>query len=88
MADTIAGVGLPDTSVVAEVTEFLRERTNPLIFHHSRRVFLSGSLHARTFKDRPDTAYGTLNADVLQHFVPGFRRGSTVERVLGAPWPR
>ncbi|MDH6514298.1 hypothetical protein M2164_000775 [Streptomyces sp. SAI-208] len=212
MTDIIAGVEVPGTSPVAEATEFLRERTNPLIFHHSRRVFLFASLHARardlrpdpellyvsamfhdvgllipfrdeqqrfevdgadharTFlldrgfsadaaevvwraialhttpgipgrmepevaatnygvltdaigwgleelerdrtdeivaahprgdfkkeflqafvdglKDRPDTTYGTVNADVLEHFVPGYRRTSMVERVLEAPWPR
>ncbi|MEW2265146.1 HD domain-containing protein [Streptomyces sp. NPDC047853] len=212
MTDIIAGVEVPETPAVAEATDFLRERTNPLIFHHSRRVFLFGSLHARGLglrpdpellyisamfhdaglslpfsdtqqrfeldgadharkflldrgfsesaaemawraialhstpgvpgrmepevalthygvltdaigwgldrldgdqlgeivaahprgdfkkeflhafveglKDRPDTTYGTVNADILEHFVPGFRRGSMVRRVLDAPWPR
>jgi hypothetical protein len=212
MTDIIAGVEIPETSAVAEATEFLRENTNPLIFHHSRRVFLFGSLHARALelqpdpellyisamfhdvgllipfsgtqqrfeldgadharkflrdrgfsrsaaeavwtaialhttpglpgrmgpetaatnhgvltdavgwgldrlsgdqvddivaahprgafkkeflqafvdglKDRPDTAYGTVNADVLEHFVPGYRRTSMVERIMDAPWPQ
>ncbi|MFF3907605.1 HD domain-containing protein [Streptomyces sp. NPDC001848] len=211
MTDIIAGVEIPETSAVAEATDFLRKRTKPLIFHHSRRVFLFGSLHARELglqpdpellyisamfhdvgllipfshtqrfeldgadharkflldrgfsktaadkvwtaialhttpgipgrmgpetaatsygvltdavgwgldgldgdqldeivaahprgdfkkeflqefvdglKDRPDTTYGTVNADVLEHFVPGFRRTSMVERVLDAPWPQ
>ncbi|WP_329257688.1 HD domain-containing protein [Streptomyces pseudovenezuelae] len=212
MTDIIAGVEIPGTSAVAEATAFLRERTNPLIFHHSRRVFLFGSLHARArelrpdpellyisamfhdvgllipfqdtqqrfeldgadhahrflldrgfsrsaaevvwraialhttpgipgrmdpevaatnygvltdaigwgldglerdrtdeivaahprddfkkeflhafvdgLKDRPDTTYGTVNADVLEHFVSGFRRTSMVERILDAPWPQ
>jgi hypothetical protein len=212
MTDIIAGVEIPETSAVAEATEFLREKTNPLIFHHSRRVFLFGSLHARArdlrpdpellyisamfhdaglmipfsgtqqrfeldgadharkflldhgfsetaaevtwkaialhttpgipgrmepevaatnygvltdaigwgmdilevdqtdeivaahprgdfkkeflqaffdgLKNRPETTYGTVNADILEHFVPGFRRTSMVERVLDAPWPR
>ncbi|MEV5664106.1 HD domain-containing protein [Streptomyces flaveolus] len=212
MTDIIAGTEIPGTPAVAEATEFLREKTTPLIFHHSRRVFLFGSLHARRLglrpdpellymsavfhdvgllipfsdvrqrfeldgadharkflrdrgfsrsaaevvwtavalhttpglpgrmgpesaatnygvltdavgwgldglegdqvdeivaahprgdfkkeflqafvdglKDRPDTTYGTMNADVLEHFVPGFRRTSMVERVIDAPWPR
>jgi hypothetical protein len=212
MTDIIAGVEIPETSAVVEAAEFLREKTNPLIFHHSRRVFLFGSLHARArdlrpdpellyisamfhdaglvipfsgtqqrfeldgadharkflldhgfsetaaevtwkaialhttpgipgrmepevaatnygvltdaigwgmdilevdqmdeivaahprgdfkkeflqafvdgLKNRPDTTYGTVNADILEHFVPGFRRTSMVERVLDAPWPR
>ncbi|MET8963083.1 HD domain-containing protein [Streptomyces sp. NPDC004074] len=211
MTDIIAAVEIPETAAVAEATRFLRETTNPLIFHHSRRVFLFGSLHARelglkpdpellyisamfhdtglsvpfsdmeqrfeldsadharTFlldrgfpksaadvvwtaialhttpeipgrmgpetaatnygvltdvlgwgldgldggqvadimtahpreqfkkgflqafvdglKNRPDTTYGTVNADVLEHFVPGFRSKTMVERVMDAPWP-
>jgi hypothetical protein len=211
MTDIIAGVEIPETAAVAEATGFLRDTTGPLIFHHSRRVFLFGSLHARelglrpdpellylsamfhdtglltpfseteqrfeldgadharaflldrgfsesavdvvwtaialhttpgipgrmgpetaathygvltdavgwglpgldggqvaeiiaahprgefkkeflqTFldglKDRPDTTYGTVNADVLEHFVPGFRRSTMVERITDAPWP-
>ncbi|MEU4876050.1 HD domain-containing protein [Streptomyces sp. NPDC021608] len=45
------------------------------------RVFVEG------LNDRPDTVYGTVNADVLEHFVPGFRRTSMVDRITGAPWP-
>ena len=211
MTDIIAAVEIPETAAVAEATRFLRETTSPLIFHHSRRVFLFGSLHARELglepdpellyisamfhdaglavpfsdveqrfeldgadharkflldrgfpksaadvvwtaialhttpaipgrmgpetaatnfgvltdvlgwgldgldggqveeimaahpreqfkkeflqafvdglKHRPDTTYGTVNADVLEHFVPGFRSKTMVERVIEAPWP-
>lgn len=37
-------------------------------------------------KDRPDTTNGTVNADVLAHFLPDFKRPTTVERVLGSAW--
>ncbi|KUJ34046.1 HD domain-containing protein [Streptomyces sp. NPDC093228] len=211
MTDIIAAVEIPETAAVAEATRFLRETTSPLIFHHSRRVFLFGSLHARELglqpdpellyissmfhdtglsvpfsdveqrfeldgadharkflldrgfpksaadvvwtaialhttpaipgrmgpetaatnfgvltdvlgwgldgldggqveeimaahpreqfkkeflqafvdglKHRPETTYGTVNADVLEHFVPGFRSKTMVERVIEAPWP-
>ncbi|MER6462689.1 HD domain-containing protein [Streptomyces sp. NPDC001228] len=211
MNDTIAAVEIPDTAAVTEATAFLRETAGPLIFHHSRRVFLFGVLQARALglrpdpellylsamfhdtglstpfseveqrfeldgadhahkflldrgfseeaaqvvwtaialhttpgipgrmgpeaaatnygvltdavgwgldrldpdrveeivdahprgqfkegflqafvdglKNRPDTTYGTVNADVLEHFIPGFRRTTMVERVLDAPWP-
>ncbi|MFJ3717968.1 HD domain-containing protein [Streptomyces sp. NPDC090057] len=212
MTDIIAGVEIPETSAVAQATQFVRDRTSPLIFHHSRRVFLFAALHApafdlrpdpellyisamfhdvglvlpfsatqqrfeldgadhaRTFlldrgfsedaadvvwraialhtspgipgrmepevaatnygvltdavgwgldglesdrldeivaahprgdfkkeflqafvdglRDRPDTTYGTVNADVLEHFVPDFRRTSMVQRIMDSPWPR
>ncbi|MER6473087.1 HD domain-containing protein [Streptomyces collinus] len=212
MTDIIAGVEIPETSAVAQATEFVRDRTSPLIFHHSRRVFLFAALHApeldlrpdpellyisamfhdvglllpysgtqqrfeldgadhaRTFlldrgfsetaadvvwraialhttpgipgrmepevaatnygvltdavgwgldklesdrldeivaahprgdfkkeflrmfvddlRDRPDTTYGTVNADILEHFVPGFRRTSMVRRIMDSAWPQ
>jgi HD domain len=211
MTEVIAGIEIPGTDAAAEATELVRDTGGPLIFHHSRRVFLFGALHARgdglapdpellylaalfhdtglgrpfsaveqrfeldgadhareflrarsfpersvdlvwtavalhttpgvparmdpeiaatargvltdvvglgledldpelveevlavhprgDFKheflqaylaglvDRPDTAYGTVNADVLEHFVPTYRRTSMVERVLGSSWP-
>ncbi|MFE9808635.1 HD domain-containing protein [Streptomyces sp. NPDC005227] len=210
MTETISGVEIPQTAAIAAATELIRETTNPLIFHHSRRVFLFGSLHARRLglrpdpellyvsamfhdagllspysdneqrfeldgadharrflldhgfpqsaaevvwmaialhttpgipgrlgaeiaatnygvltdavgwglkdldngradeivaahprgefkrdflqefvdglRNRPDTTYGTVNADVLEHFIPGFRRTSMVERIIDAPW--
>jgi hypothetical protein len=38
-------------------------------------------------KHRPDTTFGTMNADVLTEFVPGFRPLDMVDRVRSAPWP-
>ena len=46
------------------------------------QVFVDG------LRDRPDTTYGTVNADVLEHFVPDFRRTSMVQRIMDSPWPR
>ena len=39
------------------------------------------------FKNRPETTNGTVNSDVLEHFIPGFQRATTVERMLGSAWP-
>jgi hypothetical protein len=38
-------------------------------------------------KDRPETTNGTVNSDVLEHFIPGFPRTTTVERIVGSAWP-
>jgi hypothetical protein len=38
-------------------------------------------------KHRPHTTYGTVNADILEHFAPGFRRTSMVERIMASAWP-
>jgi hypothetical protein len=211
MPEVIAGLEIPDTAAVAEATEVIQERTSPLIYHHSRRVFffslihaqklgvspspellylaamfhdaglmlpfsdmeqrfeVDGADHARKFlldrgfsvaaaetvwtaialhttpgipgrmapeiatthfgvlsdvlgfgldtmerdqvseilaahprgdfkneflqacveglKHRPDTTNGTVNSDVLEHFIPGFQRTTTVQRIVNSPWP-
>ncbi len=57
---------------------------------HPRVDFAQGFLHAVVdgHRDRPDTANGTVNADILEHFDPELHRTTTVDRILGAPWPR
>ncbi|NES27846.1 HD domain-containing protein [Micromonospora terminaliae] len=211
MPEVIAGLEIPETAAVAEATRRIQDTTSPLIYHHSRRVFFFGLMHARqlgvkpdpellylaamfhdtglltsfsdveqrfevdgadharTFlldrgfsaaaaetvwtaialhttpgiphrmapeiattylgvltdvlglgldeleqdqlaeilaahprgdfkneflrtyvdglKNRPETTNGTVNSDVLEHFLPGFHRVTTVERMLGSPWP-
>src|SRR3954453_1168154 len=47
MTEFIAEVGIPGTDIAAEATRLVRDTTSPLLYHHSRRVFLFGSLHAR-----------------------------------------
>jgi HD superfamily phosphodiesterase len=211
MSTRIAGIEIPDTKLVAEATELVREAASPLIFHHSRRVYLFGAMRGREqglrfdsellyvgamfhdlgltskyrrtdqrfeidgadearrflldhgisddattrvwtgialhttpeiplhmapeialitrgveldvlgigyhsisdeqraavteehprpdfkrqilaaftdgIKDRPETTFGNVKADVLEHFVPGFRRGDFVEVIRGSDWP-
>jgi hypothetical protein len=41
---TIAGIPVPDSTIAREATEFVRDVSTPLLFDHSRRVFLWGSL--------------------------------------------
>jgi hypothetical protein len=47
MIETIAGVRIPDSRIANEATELILDTTTPLIYHHSRRVFLFGSLQSR-----------------------------------------
>jgi hypothetical protein len=55
-----------------------------IVAAYPRDDFKRGFL--RTFHDglkhRPDTTYGTINADILEHFEPGFRRGNMVDRIM------
>jgi hypothetical protein len=41
---TIAGVPIPDGTIAREATEFVQDVSTQLLFDHSRRVFLWGSL--------------------------------------------
>ncbi|MGW4464912.1 HD domain-containing protein [Micromonospora sp. NPDC004704] len=54
MPEHIAGVEIPDTRLVAEATELVREAAPPLLFHHSRRVYLFGMLQGRRRGLEPD----------------------------------
>jgi HD superfamily phosphodiesterase len=52
--DTVAGITVPDTALVRDVSEFIREAENDLLFDHSRRVFFFGALQGRHRGLRPD----------------------------------
>ncbi|RZL74306.1 MAG: HD domain-containing protein [Rhodococcus sp. (in: high G+C Gram-positive bacteria)] len=70
--------------------ELNREQVEEITAAHPRGDFKNEFL--RAFVDglshRPDTTYGTVNADVLEHFIPGFRRTSMVDRITGSVWPQ
>src|SRR6202163_5100011 len=51
---TIAGITIPDTPIVREVTALIREAEDDLLFDHSRRVFLFGALQGRRRGLEPD----------------------------------
>ena len=55
---------------------------------HPRPDFKNQILAAFTdgLKDRPDTTFGNVKADVLAHFVPGFQRGDFVKVIQDSPW--
>jgi hypothetical protein len=53
-AEQIAGITIPSTDLVRDATELIRDTTTELIYHHSRRVFLFGSLQADALGIRPD----------------------------------
>jgi hypothetical protein len=76
----VLGIGYPDVSDAdrAAVTAL-----------HPRPDFKRQIL--RAFNDgmvpRPDTTFGTVNADVLERFVPGFKRANFVEIIESNDWP-
>jgi hypothetical protein len=56
---------------------------------HPRPDFKRRILHAFTegVRNRPDSTFGTVNADVLAHFDPSFVRGDFVEVIRSNGWP-
>jgi hypothetical protein len=66
-----------------------QERINAVVTAHPRPHFKRQILEAFTdgIKTRPDTTFGNVKADVLEHFVPGFVRGDFVEVILNSDWP-
>jgi hypothetical protein len=53
-AESIAGIDIPDTELVREITTFIREIEDDLLFDHSRRVFLFGALQGQRLGLEPD----------------------------------
>jgi hypothetical protein len=50
-----------------------------------KRQILAAFTHG--FADRAETTFGTVNADVLARFLPGFIRTDFVEVIESNPWP-
>jgi hypothetical protein len=76
----VVGLGLVDLNA---------DEVDQILAVHPRGDFKTQFLQAYFdgFKNRPETTDGTVNSDVIEHFIPGYRRITTVERMLGAPWP-
>ena len=52
--ETVAGVRVPDSALAREVTEFIRDVEDDLLFNHSRRVFFFGALQGLRRGLQPD----------------------------------
>ncbi|MFE7709345.1 HD domain-containing protein [Streptomyces sp. NPDC057486] len=55
---------------------------------HPRPDFKTRILGAFTdgIRHKPETTFGNVKADVLQHYLPGFERGDFVRTILDSPW--
>src|SRR6476619_3286533 len=66
-AQSIAGVIIPDTVLVRDVTALIRDSEDDLLFDHSRRVFLFGALQGRRRGLQPDLEL--LHAGAMFHDI-------------------
>jgi hypothetical protein len=81
----IAGIVVPDTPLVHEITEYIRDTEDELLFNHSRRVFLFGALQGRRRGLQPDLEL--LYAGAMFHDIgltEGFRSSMLRFEVDGA----
>jgi hypothetical protein len=76
----VLGIGRDDLSEAAR---------DAVTAAHPRPDFKQRILKAFTdgMKHRPDSTFGTVNADVLEHFDPTFVRDDFVEIILNNSWP-
>ncbi|WP_436735956.1 HD domain-containing protein [Streptomyces sp. BBFR102] len=69
----------------ADIPSAEREK---IVALHPRPDFKKRILAAFTdgIRHKPETTFGNVKADVLQHYVPGFKRGDFVRTILDSPW--
>jgi len=81
----IAGIVVPDTPLVHEITEYICDTEDELLFNHSRRVFLFGALQGHRRGLQPDLEL--LYAGAMFHDIgltEGFRSSMLRFEVDGA----
>jgi hypothetical protein len=84
-AQHIAGIAIPDTPLVREITDYIRDTEDELLFNHSRRVFLFGALQGRRRGLQPDLEL--LYAGAMFHDIgltEGYRSSKLRFEVDGA----
>ncbi|HEX4791746.1 MAG TPA: HD domain-containing protein, partial [Actinospica sp.] len=89
-----AEVALVTAGVETDVLGIGRDELDPadldaVTAAHPRPGFKRQILDAfhNGFRDRPETTFGTVNADVLAHFDPDFTRTDFVEVIERNSWP-
>ena len=75
----VLGIGYYDVSD-AERAEITALHPRPDFKRRILQAFAEG------FGPRPESTFGTVNADVLERFVPGFERANFVDIIENSPW--
>jgi hypothetical protein len=76
----VLGIGYHDISD-ADRAEITALHPRPDFKRNILRAFTDG------IAPRPETTFGNVNADVLERFVPGFKRANFVDIIENSDWP-
>ena len=76
----VLGIGYHDITE-ADRAEILALHPRPDFKRRILEAFTEG------MAPKPQTTFGTVNADVLERFVPGFERANFVDIIEGSDWP-
>lgn len=76
----VLGMGFDEISE-ADRAEIVALHPRPDFKHRILGAFTDG------IREKPETTFGNVKADVLEHYVPGFERGDFVRTLLDSPWP-
>jgi HD domain len=68
---------------------FPAELRNEIVAKYPRKNFKKDFLQAYFggFAHKPATTYGTVNADVVKHFMPDYKTPSSADLMAGSPFP-
>jgi hypothetical protein len=76
----VLGIGYHDVSD-ADRAEIIALHPRPHFKRNILQAFTDGNAH------KPETTFGNVNADVLERFVPGFKRANFVDIIENSDWP-
>jgi hypothetical protein len=65
------------------------DRRAEVVAEHPRTGFKAGIVEAffEGMRDKPETAFGTMNTDILEAKLPGYTRPNFCELIAGSPLP-
>jgi hypothetical protein len=69
--------------------QFPSDLRDAIVARYPRKNFKKDFLQAYFggFAHKPGTTYGTVNADVVRHFMPDYRSPSAADLMAGSPFP-
>jgi hypothetical protein len=69
--------------------QFPSELRDEIVARYPRKHFKERFLreYFAGFAHKPGTTYGTVNASICEHFIPGFKSPNAVDLMAGSPFP-